>query len=66
MCENGTIYRMMDDGVKFELKPITKTKFQMMNYSPDVFYEFIINNNKVEKFIMTQPEMKIVRESIRQ
>ncbi len=64
--ENGTLYRMTDDGEKYELKAISKTKFQILKYSPDVFYEFIIKDNKVEKLIMTQPEMKVVRESIKQ
>ena len=63
--ENGTLYRTTDDGEKFELKAISSTKFQMMKYSPDIFYEFIIKDNKVEKYIMTQPEMKVVRELIR-
>ncbi|MBC8045443.1 MAG: beta-lactamase family protein, partial [Fimbriimonadaceae bacterium] len=58
ICENGTLYRTTDDGEKFELKAISTTKFQMMKYSPDIFYEFIIKDNKVEKYIMTQPELK--------
>jgi CubicO group peptidase (beta-lactamase class C family) len=66
ICENGILYRTTDDGEKFELKAITKTKFQMMKYSPDIFYDFIIKDNKVEKYIMTQPELKVERELIRQ
>ncbi len=66
ISENGTLYKITDDGERFELKAISKTKFQMMRVEPDVFYEFIINDNKVEKYIMTQPEMKVVRELIRQ
>jgi CubicO group peptidase (beta-lactamase class C family) len=64
--ENGALYRTIDERGKFELKAISKTKFQMMGFEPDVFYEFIIKDNKVEKYIVTQPEMKVVRESIRQ
>jgi len=60
--ENGTLFRLTDDGEKFELKAISKTKFQMMRVEPDVFYEFAIKDNKVEKYIMTQPEMKVERE----
>ncbi len=66
MYEMGSLYRLNDDGEKFELKAISKTKFQMMKYSPDIFYEFIIKDDKVEKYIMTQPELKITRELIRQ
>lgn len=64
--EDGTLYRTTDGGEKFELKAISTTKFQMMGIEPDVFYEFISKDNKVEKYIMTQPETKVVRESIRQ
>lgn len=63
--ENGTLYRLTDDEERLELKPISKTKFQMMEYNPDIFYEFILKENKVEKYIMTQPELKIERELIR-
>ncbi len=64
--EDGTLYRTTDGGEKFELKAISATKFQMMKYSPDIFYEFIITDNKVVKYIMTQPELKIIRELIKQ
>ncbi len=64
--ENGTLYRIIDDGEKFELKAISKTKFQLMRNSPDVFYEFIIKDNTVEKYILTQPETKVHKELIRQ
>jgi CubicO group peptidase (beta-lactamase class C family) len=60
--ENGTLYRIISDEEKSELKAISKNKFQMMGVEPDVFYEFIIKDNKVEKYIMSQPEMKVVRE----
>ena len=65
ILENDTLFRMADDGEKFELKPITKTKFQVMRYSPDVFYEFVMKDTAVEKFIVTQPELKVERESIK-
>ena len=64
--ENGRLYRIINDEEKSELKAISKTKFQMMGVEPDVFYEFIIKDNKVEKYIMTQPEEKVIRELIRQ
>ncbi len=64
--ENGVLYRTTDDGEKFELKAISKTKFLMMKYSPDIFYEFIVTENKVEKYIMTQPELNVIRELLRQ
>ena len=63
--ENDALYRLNDEGEKFELKAISKTKFQIMRVEPDSFYDFIIKDDKIEKFIITQPEMKVVRELIR-
>jgi len=37
-----------------------------MGYYPDVFYEFILENNVVKKYIMTQPETGVVKELIKQ
>ena len=65
VLENGRIYKQSDDGSKSELKPISKTKFQLAEAEPDVFYEFIIKNYKVEKYRMTQPETKVERELIK-
>jgi CubicO group peptidase (beta-lactamase class C family) len=63
--ENGILYRIIDEGEKLELRAISKTKFQMLGYNPDIFYEFILKDNIVEKYIMTQPELKIIRELIK-
>jgi CubicO group peptidase (beta-lactamase class C family) len=63
--ENGALYRTTDDGEKFELKAISKTKFQMMRVQPDVFFEFTVKDNKVQKYKITQPETKVERELIR-
>lgn len=63
--ENDTLFRIADDGEKFELKPITKTKFQVMRYNPDVFYEFVLKDNVVEKYIVTQPEERVINELIK-
>ena len=41
-------------------------EFQLMRNSPDVFYEFSIKDNTVEKYILTQPETKVHKELIRQ
>ena len=56
--EKGELFTLMEDGYKLLFKPIEKNKFQMLGFSPDVFYEFIISENKVIKCIMTQPELK--------
>lgn len=63
--ENGMLYRLFDSGDKLELRPISATKFQMIGFDPDVFYEFVLNENKVEKIISTQPETKTTFELIR-
>jgi CubicO group peptidase (beta-lactamase class C family) len=63
--ENGSLYKLSADGEKSELKPIAKNKFQLVGFSPDVFYEFISKGNAVEKYIMTQPEEKIQKELIK-
>jgi CubicO group peptidase (beta-lactamase class C family) len=64
--ENGKLYRPHENGNIYELKAISKTKFHMKKSNPDIFYEFIIIDNKVVKCISTQPEFKVVKESIKQ
>lgn len=64
--DNGSLFRLTDGDKRLELKPVSNTKFQIMEVEPDVFYEFIAKGNKVEKCIITQPETKVVRELIRQ
>jgi len=64
--ESGTLYRITEDGGKNELKATSKTKFHRTEVNPDIFYEFIIKDNKVEKYIITVPETKYVGELIRQ
>lgn len=61
--KGGILYREMSDGNKYELRPISAFKYQMMNVSPDVFYEFVVSDNKVVKYIITQPETKVVKEA---
>jgi hypothetical protein len=36
-----------------------------MRFSPDVFYYFITKDNEVEKYIVTQPEMRVEKELIK-
>lgn len=63
--ENGKLFIVIDPNDKMELKPISKTKFIVEGFSPDVYYEFIIENGKVEKYIMTQPELKNTKEALK-
>lgn len=59
--ENDTLFRKYDSGEKMELRPLSGTKFQMIGFSPEVYYDFIVKDNEVEKYIMTQPEHKVER-----
>jgi len=45
---------------KFQLKPVTDTKFSVIGFRPEVTYEFILSeNNEVEKVRIQQLEQKI-------
>ncbi len=63
--EDGNLYRLYDDGSKFLLKAISKTKFQLAENEPDAFYEFIVKDNKVLKYLLTQPETKVNKELVK-
>ena len=63
--ENGNLYRLYDDGSKLLLKAVSKTKFQLTENEPDVFYEFTIKDGKVIKYLLTQPEMKVKKEAVK-
>lgn len=56
---------MGDDGFKLELKPLSQNKFYVQGFEPDVFYEFIIENDKVVKYINSQPEFGTINEAVR-
>jgi CubicO group peptidase (beta-lactamase class C family) len=66
MYENGKLSRTHSSGKIYELKAISKNKFYMVGSVPDIFIEFIVKDNKVEKYIVTQPELKVVKELIKQ
>jgi CubicO group peptidase (beta-lactamase class C family) len=66
MYENGILSRTHSSGNIYELKAIAKTKFHMKGSYPDIFIEFIVKDNKVEKYIVTQPERKVIKELIKQ
>jgi CubicO group peptidase (beta-lactamase class C family) len=65
--QNGTVHEVFlkDNkllvllyGDEMELKPILQNKFHLIGFSPDVFFEFIIENNEVI-LRQTQPELRI-------
>ena len=62
---NGKLYIPMSAEDKFELEPITKTLFTVIGFSPEVRYEFVFENEKVIKYIVTQPEQGVKREAVK-
>ena len=65
LFENGKLYIPMFAEEKFELEPITKTLFTVIGFSPEVRYEFVFENDKVKKYIVTQPEQGVKKEAIK-
>lgn len=63
MLADGKLYVPMNPVVKLELKPISKTRFIVQGFKPEVEYEFIIKDGKVEKYINKQPEEGIKNEA---
>lgn len=60
--ENGKLLLEIDGpDDKMELKPITKTKFKLIGFNPDIFYDFVVENGEVKKYIMNQPELSIIK-----
>jgi hypothetical protein len=55
----------MNEEVKLELEPISNTVFKIIGFSPEVKYEFIIENEEVKKCIITQPEQGVKGEAIK-
>lgn len=53
--ENDKLYVVMSKDYKMELVPVSKTKFIVDGWSPEVSYTFILNDNgKVEKYRVIQ------------
>lgn len=65
ITENNKLYIPMNETVKLELEPITKTTFVVIGFNPEVIYEFIIKDSKVEKYIVTQEAQGIKKEAIK-
>ncbi|MGX7668761.1 serine hydrolase domain-containing protein [Flavobacterium pedocola] len=63
--ENGKLFIPMSEEDKFELEPISKTQFKVIGFNPEVRYEFVFENEKVKKYIVTQPEQGIRKEAIK-
>jgi CubicO group peptidase (beta-lactamase class C family) len=65
LYENGKLYIPMSEEDKLELEPINGKLFRVIGFIPEVRYEFVFENEKVIKYIVTQPEQGIKREAIK-
>jgi hypothetical protein len=56
----------MSEDYKMELVPVSKTKFIVDGWSPEVTYTFILNNkNEVEKYRVIQESQGVDKEANR-
>jgi CubicO group peptidase (beta-lactamase class C family) len=66
LFENGKLYVPMNPVVKLELIPVSKTKFIVDGFSPEVTYTFSINKNgDVKSYRVQQIESKIDKIALR-
>lgn len=65
LFEKGKLYTKLNTEQKLELIPISENKFLADGYQPEVFYEFVAENNKISKYIVTQPELSVRSEAVK-
>lgn len=64
--ENDKLYVIMSADYKMELVPVSKTKFIVDGWSPEVSYTFVLNNKgEVEKYRVVQKSQGIDKEANR-
>ena len=64
--ENDKLYVPLNPEVKLELIPVSKTKFIVDGFRPEITYTFILDKSgKVKKYRAQQPEQGIDRTAIR-
>jgi CubicO group peptidase (beta-lactamase class C family) len=64
--ENNKLYVVMSEDYKMELVPVSKTKFIVDGWSPEVSYTFILNEiNEVEKYRVIQESQGVDKEANR-
>ncbi len=60
------LFILMNGKVKLELIPLSKNRFLVDGFSPDVTYEFLSDEKgSVIKYVMQQPEMGIRKEAVK-
>lgn len=66
LYKDKSLWVVMSPEMEFELLPDTETKFIVDGFSPQVTYEFILDENGVvEKYRVQQPEQGVDRTAIR-
>lgn len=65
LFEKGKLYIKMEPDAKLELIPISENKFLVDGFQPEVFYEFVADNNKIAKYIVTQPQLSVRAEAVK-
>ncbi|MDV3954020.1 serine hydrolase [Elizabethkingia anophelis] len=63
--ENNKLYVPLNPQVKLELEAISTNKFKVRDFSPDVFYEFKILDDRSIKCNMSQPAHNMNEEGIK-
>lgn len=63
--EKGKLFMPMNPKVKLELIPVSKTKFVVDGFRPEVTYEFFVDNGKVQKYRVQQIGQNIDKEANR-
>jgi hypothetical protein len=64
--ENDKIHVVMSADYKMELVPVSKTKFLVDGWSPEVSYTFILNDKgEVEKYRVIQESQGVNKEANR-
>lgn len=66
LFEDGELKVEMNPEVKLKLVPLSKTRFLLSGFSPEVYYEFFLNKDgNVEKYRTSQPELGTSSEAVR-
>jgi len=65
LFEKGKLYTRLDPENKLELIPISENRFLVDGFQPEVYYEFVAENNKISRYIVTQPELSIRSEAVK-
>lgn len=63
--EQNKLYAKLDKERKLELIPIAENKFLADGYQPEVFYEFIADNDGITKYVVTQPQLSVRKEAVK-